>query len=126
MRKSAHTDFSVPVDGVGTFVYGRRTLGDSMKIRARFLELVGANADDIELAATASAVATHEVLCVSAPKGWEDLLQLDGIDNDNAAKVFDLFAKVGEQEDSFRGAQKVHRAPTGPGAIEDAGLLVQA
>lgn len=111
MRKAnAETDFTVEVEGVGAFTYGRRTIGDSLKIRARYLELVAGHGDDIEMAATASAVATHEVLCVACPDGWSDLLKVDSTNPDAVSKVFELSAAVGEKEDSFRGATQVAKS----------------
>lgn len=125
-KANPETDFTVSIDGLGDFRYGRRTLGDSMRIRSRFLQLVGDNADDIEMAATANAVAVHEVLCVSAPAGWEDLLKLDSVDPDNVSRVFELSAKLGDKEDSFRGAPKIHGEAAGSGAVQDAPVLVSA
>lgn len=127
MRKAKpETDFKVTVEGVGDFVYGRRTVGDSLKIRGRFLELAGDHSDDVEIASIASATAMHEVLCVSAPDGWSDILALDSADPENISRIFDLYMKVGETEDSFRDKTKVSSAQAGSGDGSDAGVLVQA
>lgn len=127
MRKAnPESDFSFAVDGIGSFTYGRRTIGDSLKIRARFLELVGEHADDVEIAANSSVIATHEVLCVSAPDGWENMLALDALGDDTFSKIFDLYKEVEKQEDSFRSPKKVDSAAPGKGSVKDPGLLVPA
>lgn len=106
MRPASDTDFFVPVEGVGTFRFGRRTYGDRLKIRAEFLRLCQefgeANADP-ELSTHAVILAAHKVLCVEAPKGWENLEAIDLVSDPHAEdKVFAIYAALKEKEDSFR------------------------
>lgn len=107
MREKKDTDFTVTLEGVGDFRYCRRTLGDSIKIRSAWLDIVGQHGDDEEMAGFANIVATHRVLCVNAPEGWEDLEKLDSIKYpDLISKVIGLYELMREKEDSFRGSAK--------------------
>lgn len=104
MREARDTDFFVELPGVGVFRFGRRTYGDRMRIRAEYLRLVrDIGDDDQDLSMYAGMIATHAVLCVEAPSGWADLADVDltgSADTDN--KIFELFALIKQQEDSFR------------------------
>lgn len=104
MRQAKDTDFFIELPGVGSFRFGRRTYGDRMKIRAEYLRLTrGFEDEDADLSMYAAIIATHSVLCVEAPKGWEDLAELDlTAPGDAEASVFDLYALLKEKEDSFR------------------------
>ncbi len=105
MKQAKDTDFTVSVEGVGDFRYARRTLGDNLKIRSEFLRLLDGMAPDAdqELSLFSNVFATHRVLCVSAPGGWEDLASLgEGQDGGNIMKVLALWDKIGEAEYSFR------------------------
>jgi hypothetical protein len=127
MRKATPgSDFTFSVEGLGDFVYARRTLGDSIKIRARYLELVGEHASDVDLSALATVAATHDVLCVQAPEGWSDLLKIDTLDPANFDRIYALFGALGEKEDSFRGQPKSTVASSGQGTGKDAPVLVSA
>jgi hypothetical protein len=107
MREPSEKDFTIPLPGVGNFVYGRRSLGDMMKIRVLYLRfLQGEDEDaDKELSFFAGITAAHSVLCVSCPKGWEDLTNLDDIEN--TPRVVELSNLLTKKEDSFRVAAKV-------------------
>lgn len=104
MREAKESDFFVELPGVGVFRFGRRTYGDRMRIRSEFLRLVRDLGDsDQDLSMYAGMIATHAVLCVEAPEGWEDLAEVDltaAVSTDD--KIFELFALVKQQEDSFR------------------------
>lgn len=104
MRDPRDTDFFVELPGVGTFRYGRRTLGDQIAVRTRFLDVVKGHGEaDDDLTFYAGAVASHAVLCVECPAGWEDLTALDlTAEGTSLDKVFELVALVRGKEDSFR------------------------
>ena len=108
MRPQAENDIRVEVEGVGEFRYARRTLGDSLKIRAEFIRLLGGlppDADD-DLAGMANIFATHRVLCTGCPAGWEDFGAIDEASHPHAvATVLEVFFKLKESEDSFRGGK---------------------
>lgn len=114
-KSNPETDFVITLDGVGEFKFGRRTIGDAMRIRARFLELAGAHQDDVEMVAIASAIATYEVLVVSHPDGWGDLMSMDAVSPEHLGALFDLYGKLGDKEDSFRGKTQVNGTQEGAG-----------
>jgi len=116
MRPEKDTDFFIDLPDVGKFRYGRRTYGDRIKIRSKYLTVVEGHGADETMNLYGSFVATHEVLCVSCPDGWEDLTDLDLTLPDNVDdKIFDLFSQLKEKEDSFKkGATKSSEA-TGEG-----------
>lgn len=104
MREPRDNDFFIELPGVGTFRFGRRTFGDRISIRSRYLGLVKDLGDsDEDLSIFASMVASHSVLCVEAPEGWADLAALDmTAPGYSDALLFDLYNRIREKEDSFR------------------------
>lgn len=106
MREPRDTDFFIELPDVGTFRFGRRTFGDRLQIRSAFLSLTKDHGeDDPDLAFYAAMIATHSVLCVEAPSGWNDLAALDmtapGYSDE---KVYDLYERLRAKEGSFRQA----------------------
>ncbi len=102
MRKPADSDFDIELEGVGRFRYARRTLGDNIAIRAKVARLTQGVGDlDIELNVLANLCASHAVLCVEAPAGWEDLESLDWSSGKDE-QAFMLFAALRDKEESFR------------------------
>lgn len=116
MREERDTDFFISLRDVGTFRYGRKSYLDRLQIRARFLRLVkDLGEGDPDLNMYAGIIATHSVLCVEAPAGWEDIAALDLTAPGNLdLKVIELFALLKEQEDSFR--KGVTKSGEGEGA----------
>ena len=105
MREQKDTDFVIPIEGVGDFCYARRTLGDNLKIRSEFVKLLnGVDPEqDNELTGFATIFATHKVLCVSAPDGWDDLSSVsEDAHADAVGVVLSLWDKIKEKQDSFR------------------------
>lgn len=104
MRQPKDTDFFIDLPEVGVFRFGRRTYGDRLKIRAEYLRLVKEfGDDDADLSMYAAMIASHTVLCVEAPAGWDDLSELDLVAPGNAEdRIFELYALLKEKEDSFR------------------------
>jgi hypothetical protein len=98
---------------VGDFTFGRRTLGDAIKIRGEYLRLsAGLGDDDTEISAYSNVTSTIKVLCVSAPAGWEDVEKLDLTESDNRLnEVMLLFDALREKEGSFR-RQKIGASKT--------------
>lgn len=105
MRKPSENDFTIEIEGVGTFRYAQRTIGDFIAIRKRYTELVGGS-DDPWVVNTASAIAVHEQMCTSCPEGWEDLSKLPfDMEGKVLSQLFELDRKIGEAENSFRKGQ---------------------
>ena len=104
MRQKSENDFEIDLPGVGKFVYGQRTIGDFIAIRRRYVELAGENVNDAVLSSLAGIVATHDVMCVSCPEGWENLMNFSMANSkeDYLQKVMELDRLIGEKENSFR------------------------
>ena len=116
-RPPKDTDFTVSLPDVGDFVFARRTLGDAMKIRGRYLRLLAesgaSESDDYdpELSGYANVIATISVLLVSAPAPqWANPEAIDLMSAPQATdQIVALYTLLGEKEDSFR------RQAAGPG-----------
>lgn len=118
MRQAKDTDFFITLPDVGVFRFGRRTYGDRLKIRVEYLRLVREFGDsDSALSIYASMIASHSVLCVEAPKGWEDLTNLDMTSPvDPEEKLFELYELLKAKEDSFRRGENKSSEEPGQGA----------
>ena len=101
MRTPSESDFSVPVEGVGRFVFGRRKMADEIKIQVEYAKMIdGAPATDW-LALVAGWISALKVLTVRAPEGW-DVDEMDPLDDDTYAKMAKVHAALADQERSFR------------------------
>lgn len=70
-RVASPGDFSVAIEGLGHFVFGRRTMRDEFAVAAEFARLTEGEADpESRLAYLARAFAAIKVLMVSGPNGW--------------------------------------------------------
>ncbi len=71
-RVASPGDYPVTVDGLGQFVFGRRTMRDEFAIAAEYSRLTEGVADArSRLAVLARAFAAIKVLMVSSPNGWD-------------------------------------------------------
>lgn len=102
-KQSSPTDFTVPLEGVGDFVFARPSIKDLMTIDRKYGEMVGLSDHVVRLNLLASMVAIHEVTCVSCPKGWENL-EARGSEDD--ANISNLLIAYRAKEDSFRGGDQ--------------------
>ena len=118
MRGAKDSDFFVELPGVGVFRFGRRTYGDRLKIRAEYLRLVKEfGDDDPDLSMYAAMIASHTVLCVEAPAGWESLADLDlTAPGEPEVKIFELYNLLKDKEDSFRKGDSKSGKAEGQGA----------
>jgi glutamate synthase domain-containing protein 2 len=105
MREASADDFFIPLPNVGTFRYGRRTIGDRLAIRRDYLRYVQELGDEDEsLTIYAALIATHDVLCVESPPGWESIATLPASKMDAA---LELGALLKEKEEALaKGAEK--------------------
>jgi len=121
MRDPASTDFSVDVEGVGSFRFARRTLRDEMRISAEFarmaegVDLVDAKVGSPEyfLSQVGGWISPLKVLTVSAPDGW-DLDSMDPLDEDTYSKLMRVHDALRAKEGSFR--RKPNSQSSGPSA----------
>lgn len=124
-RAPSTTDFHVDVDGVGHFVFARRTMRDELRIQAEYSRLTeGVDNPSVYLDRLASWIAVVKVLKVDAPHGW-DPETLDPYDEGTLDKIRNVFNALRIKEDSFRPKPAGSEAG-GAGAIGEAELLVPA
>ena len=103
-RSAAPNDFQVPVEGIGTFTFGRRTPRDVFMIRGEYTRLTNGNVtDDGHLAdMTALAFVSIQQLAVQMPDGFS-LESIDPVMTDDwEPKLLRIFAALREKELSFR------------------------
>jgi hypothetical protein len=95
-------EFTVTVEGVGTFTFARRNMRREMAISAEFSRLTeGVETPTPWLQTVAGWIAVLKVLTLRAPDGWE-LDELDPLDDDNYSTLFKVHAALREKEGSFR------------------------
>lgn len=107
------TDFTVPVEGVGTFVFGYRDMKDQLRINVEYSRIVEDVTPTQWLDSLATALATLKVLTVRAPEDWS-IDTMDPLDDEVYAKIFKVWGALRDQERSFR--QKPQGAGSGAGA----------
>lgn len=122
MREESSDDFFVELPDVGQFRYGRRTIGDRLAIRRDYLRYVQEFGDnDTDLSLYAALIATHAILCVYAPEGWDNLAVIPAHQLD---KVFELGAILRSKEEALaKGADK-SGSPEGARVGGDDGVAV--
>ena len=104
MRTSNETDFNVDVEGIGRFVFARRTIADGPKIRSRYNVMTEGNysPEGMMWDTFALAMVTLQTLMVSAP----DTFNIDALDplmDDECEKtVVKITAALYVKEQSFR------------------------
>lgn len=95
------TDFTVPVEGVGQFTFGRRKMGDELAIQVEFARIVQGVEPTAWLQAVGGWMSALRVLTVFAPEGW-DLDELDPLDDATYAKLSRVYDALTDKERSFR------------------------
>jgi hypothetical protein len=112
-RYPADTDFHETVEGVGQFVFARRTMRDELRIASEYSRLTeGVETPTPFLETIAGWISTLKVLIVSAPAGW-DMDEMDPLDEDVYAQISKVNKALRLREGQFR---KAKGAPSqGPG-----------
>ena len=105
--------YPVEVEGVGNFVFRRRTYADRAKVANRTLAILGGVPEHPYLLDEASKIAELELLIVEAPSGW-DIATLDPLDDEDVAQMARVHGRFAEEETRFRGAFKAARGGRGP------------
>lgn len=124
MRQESPTDFTVTVEGIGTFRFARRTMRDQVRIDAEFVRLTDGLEDvPAYLERVAGSMALLRVLTVSAPEGW-DLDRLDPLEGDSYRQLLAVSDALREKEHSFRRKPETVGQGAGAGAGGDGGVLV--
>lgn len=127
-RPAAPSDFTIQVENIGSFVFGRRTRRDNFRIAAEYHRLTeGTDPGQSEFGLQAEAYATLSTLLVDGPEGFDKLLALDepgDDDGDDVMKVVRVFLALRQKELSFR--PRPNQAGQGEGQAdgEQHGVLV--
>lgn len=117
-------NFSVPVPGIGDFMFRRRSFRDGIKIQAEYESLTGGLADPSEnLHLIASAWSAIKVLLVEAPASF-NLEALDPDDDEAYARLIRVGAALFEKESSFRRPASQAGAAAGPAGGGNDGVCV--
>ncbi|WP_441280566.1 hypothetical protein [Tardiphaga sp. 862_B3_N1_1] len=100
------TDFTVPVEGVGKFVFAKRTMADEIAIQREYSGMLQGVEPTQQLDNLASWMAVLRTLTVRAPEDW-DIDEMDPLDPETYEKLLKVFTAVREAENSFRRGKKV-------------------
>lgn len=122
-RKSLPNDFALNIEGIGTFVFGRRTMRDEIKMQVEYAKLIDGATPTDWLASVCGWISCLTVMTVSSPDGW-DIDLLDPMDNESYANLAKVYAALDKKEASFRAKPKGEDSRTGHGDVGDGGVLV--
>ncbi|MNM99441.1 hypothetical protein D3C81_1120020 [compost metagenome] len=100
-RQPSNTDFELPVEGVGTFRFARRTMRDEISIQVEYARIIQGVDPTAWLATIAGWLSTLKVLTVLAPEDW-DIEAMDPLDEDTYATLLKVHAALADKERSFR------------------------
>lgn len=123
-RKPAPTDFTVPVEGIGTFTFAKRRMADEIAIQVEYARIIDGVEPTEWLAAVAGWLSTLKVLTVRAPEGW-DIDEMDPLDDDTYSQLMRVHGALRDKEISFRGRSPAGGQGSGQGAGGDDRVLVQ-
>jgi hypothetical protein len=106
MRNPSKSDFPLEVDGIGSFVFARRTVRDRFRITSEYMRLTGGVAvEGTDFSVVAEAHATIGVLMVDAPDHFSSMLDPATVSVDEDAddeKISTVFFALRAKELSFR------------------------
>lgn len=122
-RDPSKTDFKVPVEGVGDFVFAKRMMRDELAIQVEYSRIIQGVEPTEWLALVAGWIASLKVLTVFAPSDW-DIDEMDPLDKDTYAKLAKVHGALVEKESSFRRKPGVGVQEGGQGAGGDDPVLV--
>ena len=100
-RISKATDFTVKVDGVGTFTFGRRGMREEIDIQREYAAILDGVQPTGWLEVVGGWMSAFKVLTVRAPEGW-DIEAMDPLDNDTYARMKRVYDALSDKELSFR------------------------
>lgn len=115
-RIAQPTDFTVQVDGVGSFAFGKRTMRDEIAIQVEYARIIDGVEPTAWLATVGGWLASLRVLTVRAPADW-DVDDMDPLDPATYEKLGRVHEALKEQERSFRRQPGVSGAAGGAGAV---------
>ncbi len=100
-RAPKASDFTVTVDGVGTFTFGRRPMQAEIAIQREYARILDGVPPTAWLDIVGNWLATFKVLTVHAPDGW-DVDEMDPLDNATYDKMKRVYDALSAKELSFR------------------------
>jgi len=101
-RVASPGDFTVAVEGLGDFTFGRRTMRDEFAIAAEYSRLTEGEADpESRLAYLARAYAALKVLLVSGHDGWK-VTELEPQENASYTQMELVYEALCVKEADFR------------------------
>lgn len=95
------TDYTVPVEGIGTFTFARRTMQDEIAIQRAYADILGGVKPTEWLEIVGNWIAVFKVLTVYAPSDW-DIEKMDPLDTETYAKMNRVYNELRDKELSFR------------------------
>lgn len=113
-RSPQPTDYTVKVEGIGTFAFGRRTMRDEIAVQVEYARIIDGVEPTVWLQAMAGWLSTLRVLTVRAPDGW-DMDDLDPLDDESYAKLKKVYDALVEKERSFRRGSGASKQEGGAG-----------
>ena len=116
--------YTVEVDGIGTFFFAKRTMRHEFKIQAEYSRLTeGVETPTANLEYIAGVFSTLRVLTIKGPDGW-DLDALDPLESEDFEKVIRVHAALRAKEGSFRRQPTAASQGTGQGDSGFGGVRV--
>lgn len=115
-RAERETDYTVKVENVGTFRFGKRTMRDEVSIQVEYARIIDGVEPTEWLAIVAGWLSTLQVLTVSAPEGW-DLNEFDPLDSETYATIKRVYDALLEKERSFRRKPEIRSEGSGAQAV---------
>lgn len=100
-RRPQLSDFIVPVDGVGNFTFGKRTMADEIKIQVEYARIIEGVEPTEWLSRVGGWISTLKVLTVRAPEGW-DIDEMDPLDEKVYEDMMLVYLALRSREDTFR------------------------
>lgn len=100
-RAAQKSDFPIDVEGVGAFVFGRRTMADEIRIHVEYARLTEAVPPTPWLDQVATWLSTLKVMTVRFPQDF-DVETLDPLDQETYNKLMKVHTALVAKESSFR------------------------
>lgn len=94
--------FAVQVDDIGTFVFRRVNMGDSVRIASEFSKLTDGQEDVAPwVGRLVTRLATLKVRTVTSPEGW-DIEQMDPEESETFLKIDKVYSALKDRDAFFR------------------------
>lgn len=122
-RPNPATDFEVDVEGIGRFIFARRTLADETKIQVEFARITEGVTPTPWLGTLVDWQCTLSVLTVNSPPDW-NVDEMDPLDDDTFSRLNAVYSALRAKELSFRRKPKQGGEGDRPANGQDNGVLV--